>query len=195
MNKQISLAQYRTIDLTILAVVLAVTQILTLAAASLWFPDQLYIVSPVAAVVTLVLMRWGSWAAIHAILGGIVFTLASGGTGEHYLIYCAGNLFSMLVLVLFKLLGKEKIRQSGFLSLLTAFLVQLTMLLGRAAVAALVGHSLDACLGFITTDFLSVLFTLVVVWVARKADGLFEDQKHYLLRVQRERENERRDQF
>ena len=195
MNKQISLAQYRTIDLTILAVVLAVTQVLTLVAASLWFPDQLYIVSPVAAVVTLVLMRWGIWAAIHAIFGGIVFTFASGGTAEHYLIYCAGNLFSMLVLVLFKLLGKENIRQSGFLSLLTAFMVQLFMLLGRAAVAALVGHSLDACLGFITTDFLSVLFTLVVVWIARKADGLFEDQKHYLLRVQRERENERRDQF
>ena len=195
MNKQISLAQYRAIDLTILGIVLAVTQVLTLTAAKLWFPDQLYIVSPVAAVVTLVLMRWGVWAAIHAIFGGIVFTFASGGNLEHCLIYCVGNLFSLLTYLLFKFLGKEKIRQSPFLSLLSALSVQLLMLLGRAAVAAVLRHGLEACLGFITTDFLSVLFTLVVIWVARKADGLFEDQKHYLLRVQRERENERRDQF
>ena len=195
MNKQISLAQYRAIDLTILAAVLGVTQALTLTAAKLWFPDQLYIVSPVAAVVTLVMMRWGIWAAIHAVFGGIVFTVASGGSLEHCLIYCIGNLLSLPAFLLFKFYGKEKIRQSAFLSLIAALLVQILMLLGRAAVAAVLGHSLEACLGFITTDFLSVLFTLVVIWVARKADGLFEDQKHYLLRVQRERENERRDQF
>lgn len=195
MNKQISFQQYRAIDLSIMAIVLIVTQLLTLAAASLWFPDQLYIVSPVAAVVTLVLMRWGVWAAIHAVLGGIVLTVASGGNWTHVVIYCVGNLFSMATLALLKLLGKEKIRQSAFLSLMTTLTAQLLMLLGRAAVAAVLGHSWVECLGFITTDILSVLFTLVVIWVARKADGLFEDQKHYLLRVERERQNERGDQF
>lgn len=195
MNRQITLAQYRNIDLTIMAVLLAVTQIATSVAATKWFPDQLYIVSPVAAVVTLVLMRWGGWAAVHAVLGGIVLTAASGGSWVHCLIYCIGNLLSLPVLALMKLLGKEKIRQSAFLSLMSALLVQLLMLLGRAAIAAVLGHSFRESLGFITTDILSVLFTLLVIWAARKADGLFEDQKHYLLRVQRERENERRDQF
>lgn len=195
MNKQLTFAQYRAIDLTILAAVLTVTQVLTVTAATLWFRDQLYIVSPVAAVVTLALMRWGPWAAIHAVLGGIVFTVASGGQAEHIAIYSLGNLLSLAVLVYLRGQWKEKIRQSAFLSLITALAVQLLMLLGRAAVAALLGHPFGVCLGFITTDFLSVLLTLVVIWVARKADGLFEDQKHYLLRVQRERENERRDQF
>ena len=55
MNKQLTLSQYRGIDLTILAVVLTFTQVLTVAAATIWFRDQLYIVSPVAAVVTLAL--------------------------------------------------------------------------------------------------------------------------------------------
>lgn len=195
MNKQISLGQYRAIDLTILGLVLIVTQVLTAVAATLWFRDQLYIVSPVAAVVALVMMRWGPWSAIHAVLGGVAFTLASNGTAQHVLIYCLGNLLSLLSLLILKAAGKETIRQSGFLSLLFAFAVQLLMLLGRAGMAALLGNSFRECLGFIATDFLSVLFTLVVIWIARKADGLFEDQKHYLLRVQRERENERRDQF
>jgi hypothetical protein len=86
-NKQLTLSQYRGIDLTILAVVLTFTQVLTVAAATIWFRDQLYIVSPVASVVTLALMRWGPWAAIHAVLGGIVFAVASGGEAEHILIY------------------------------------------------------------------------------------------------------------
>ena len=195
MNKQISLEQYRTMDLTIMAVLLAASQIVIQAAATLWFPEQLYIVSPVAAVVTLVMMRWGIWAAVHAALGGIVLTAASGDTLEQGLIYTTGNLLALLVVPLLKLLGKEKIRQSGFLSLMMALAVQLLMLLGRALVAFVLKHEPLACLHFITTDFLSVLFTLLVIWIARKADGLFEDQKHYLLRVQRERENERRDQF
>ena len=195
MNKQLTLSQYRGSDLTILAVVLTFTQVLTVAAATIWFRDQLYIVSPVASVVTLALMRWGPWAAIQAVLGGIVFAVASGGEAEHILIYSVGNLLSLAVLVYLRGPNKEKIRLNGTLSVLTALAVQLLMLAGRAAVAAALRHPLSVCLGFITTDFLSVLLTMVVIWVARKADGLFEDQKHYLLRVQRERENERRDQF
>jgi len=195
MNRQLTFSQYRSVDLAILAVVLMVTQVLTVQAATIWFRDQLYIVSPVASVVTLALMRWGPWAAIHAVLGGIVFAVASGGQAQHIAIYSLGNLLSLAVLVYLRGKRKEKIRQSAFLSVMTAFMVQMLMLLGRAAVAAALGHPFGACLGFITTDFLSVLLTMVVVWIARKADGLFEDQKHYLLRVQRERENERRDQF
>lgn len=194
MKKEISLAQYRCMDLTVLAIVLVVTQALTVKAATAWFPDQLYIVSPTAAVVTLVLMRWGGWAGIHAVLGALALTLASGGTAQHALIYSVGNLVSLLALPLLLALGKERVRQSAFLSELLAATVQLTMLAGRAAVAALLGAGPEQCLGFITTDLLSVLFTLVVIGVVRKADGLFEDQKHYLLRVARERENERRDQ-
>lgn len=195
MNKQITLAQYRTVDLTIMAVLMTASQVVIQAAATLWFPEQLYIVSPVAAVVTLVMMRWGLWAAVHAALGGVVFTAAAGGTLEQTLIYTAGNLLALLIVPLLKIVGKEKIQKSGFLSLMMALAVQALMLVGRALVAFALQYEPLACLHFITTDFLSVLFTLVVIWIARKADGLFEDQKHYLLRVQRERENERRDQF
>ena len=38
-------------------------------------------------------------------------------------------------------------------------------------------------LGFFTTDSLSLLFTFVIIWIARKLDGVYEDQKHYLLRI------------
>jgi hypothetical protein len=106
-----------------------------------------------------------------------------------------GNLLSLAVLILFKLCGKERIRKEGFLAVVFAIAVQLLMQLGRAAVAGLFGFSAAECLGFITTDVLSILFTVFIVWTVRRIEGLFEDQKNYLLRIQREQKVERGEQF
>ena len=195
MKRQISFAQYRTIDLMILSVVLVVSQVLIYFASSRWFADQLYVVSPVAAVAALVMMRWGPWAAIQMVLGGVLFTLLSGGTAQHYLIYGVGNLLAMLALVMFRIWNKERIRKSTGLTLAFALCVQILMQLGRAGVAALLGYGPTACLGFITTDILSELFTLFIAWIVRRVEGLFEDQKHYLLRIQSEHSVEGREQF
>lgn len=195
MERQISLSQYRNIDLVILLIVLAVSQLLIYLASALWFPEQLYVVAPVAAVVALVMMRWSGWAGVHAVLGGVLFTALSGGAWQQFLIYGVGNGAALAALLMLRLFGKERIRQSAFLSLMFALLVQLLMWLGRAAVAALLGYSASVCLGFITTDILSGLFTLFIIWIVRRIDGLFEDQKHYLLRIQSENQVEGREQF
>lgn len=188
MNRQISLGQYRAIDLSIMAGILAVSQILISLAASVWFPKELYAISPAAIVVALVLMRWGPWAAIHAVLGGVLHVLLSGGSWQQYIIYGAGNLLGLAALVFFRIYGKERVRAGAFLSVVFGLAVQLLMLLGRAGVSLAMGFSPAASLGFITTDLLSALFTAVGIWIARRADGLFEDQKHYLLRIQEEKQ-------
>lgn len=190
MKHELSLTQYRAIDLFCFVVLLALTQTLTVFASSAWFPDQLYMVSPVAAVVSIVMMRWGAWAAFPAALGGAVFCLASGGTTGHFLIYSVGNLLSMAALLLFRAFSKRRIRESAYLSLLLGLCVQLLMQLGRAAVCIALGGGWEAGVGFITTDSLSVVFTLVIVWIARRVDGLFEDQLHYLRRIQKEKQAE-----
>lgn len=194
-ENQLTLQQYRNIDLTILAAVMAVSQLLIVKASTAWFSDQLYVVSPVAAVTALVMMRWGLWAGVHAFLGGILFTAFSGGTWQHYLIYGFGSLLSLAAFPLLKAMGKEKIRKDLILSLVFAFAVQLLMQLGRAGLAKLLGHTWTEALGFITTDILSVLFTMVIIGIVRRIDGLFEDQKTYLLRIQKERNQEGREQF
>ncbi len=195
MKRQITIGQYRAIDLTILTTVLAFSQFIISKAVSVWFPDQLYVVSPAAAVTALVLMRWNGWAAIPAMLGGALFAALSGGAWQHYLIYGLGNLASLLALLLFRLYDKERIRGDVLLTLLLAVIVQALMLLGRAGVAAALGLPRDACLGFITTDILSGLFTMLIIWAVRRIDGLFEDQIHYLRRLESERQAEGREQF
>lgn len=186
MNKQISLQQYRSIDLTILLVVQAVSQTLIYKASTVWFADQLYIVSPVAAVTALVMMRWGGYAAIHALLGGVIYAVIAGGSWQQVLIYGLGNLLSVAALIMLKLLGKERIRKDSMLTILFALCTQIFMQLGRSGVAAVLGYPADICVGFITTDMLSCLFSMVIIWSVRRIDGLFEDQKQYLLRIQRE---------
>ena len=195
MKQQISFQQYRTIDLGILGIFLAVSQLLNQFAVSEWFPGELYVVSPVAIIVTLVMMRWGAWGLIHAAVGGVLFAVLAGGNTQQVLIYGLGNLLSIGALLMFRIFDKERVRQSAFLSLTFALCVQLLMQLGRAIVALAMGNAAAVCIGFITTDSLSDLFTLLVIWITRRVEGLFEDQKHYLLRLECERQDEGREQF
>lgn len=186
MQKQISLEQYRRIDLSLFALILLVTEYLIVTAGRKWYPDQLYTVSVTAAVTAIVYMRWGVRGGIHAFLGGLVFCFFSGGILRQFLIYGLGNLFSLPAALAMRKAGPEKVRGDQLLSLLFAAAVLLSMQAGRAVLAVLTGASPSQALGFFTTDSLSMVFTLVIIWVVRRLDGIFEDQKHYLLRIQEE---------
>ncbi len=187
MKHQISFQQYCTIDLALFAAILFAAEFMIVKAATVWYADQLYSVSAVGAITAIVLMRWGVWAVIHMVLGGLAVVLASHGSGEQLVIYCIGNLFALLALLPLKRLGCERIRLDAFLSVGFGLLTLLLMQLGRALTALSLGRSFADCIGFFTMDSLSLLFTGVILWIARRLDGVFEDQKHYLLRVRGER--------
>ena len=187
MQKQRTWKQYRLIDLALFAMLTAVFEFIIVSAARWWFPDQLFVVSPAAALVAIVYMRWGAWGAIHAVVSGYVFCLFSDGSQAQFLIYCVGNLLSLPALLLFRAFGKERVR-TGSLSLLFPLLVLVLMQSGRALMSILLGASPAVAVDFFTTDSLSYIFTFVIIWIARKLDGIYEDQKHYLLRIQAQEE-------
>ena len=191
MNRHMSLKQYKRLDLFLFAVMLVISESVIVNAAIRWYPDQLYTVSVCAAIVSIVLMRWGWPAAIHAVLGGLVYCFWAGGSPKQFLIYGAGNLLSLLSLLWIRWLGKERIRENVLLTLLFALSTQLLMQIGRACISIVMGASLETAWHFITTDALSGLFTMVIVWIASRLDGVFEDQISYLLRVQKELEDEK----
>ena len=170
---------------------LCISETLIVNAAIRWYPDQLYTVSVSAAITAIVMMRWGGWAAIHAVLGGIVYCLAAKGTAQQFMIYGIGNLFGLLSLLMIRLLGKDRICGNVLLVLLFALCTQLFMQMGRACIAVINGAAFETGIHFITTDALSGLFTMVIVWIASRLDGVFEDQISYLLRVQKEAEEEK----
>ncbi len=181
--RNISFNQYRAIDLTILAAVTAVFEAITAFAATKWFPGELYAVSPTIAMVCIVMMRWNGFAAINAALGGMVFCLASGATEKQFLVYVVGNGFALLALLLFKLPGKKKVKDKFYYTLLFVLTAYIGAQIGRWLVGLACGGAADSIIMFLTTDMLSLLFSVVIVLISRKADGLFEDQKSYLIRM------------
>jgi len=177
--------------LTLFAAMLFIFEGILVAASTRWFPQEPYTVSVVPAITAIVMMRWGPWAALHAALGGFVFCLASKASPVQYLIYCGGNLFSLLALLLLKAMGDERVRQDALKTLLFGLAATGLMQGGRALLALIMGARLTAAAGFFTTDVITVLFTLVILWIVRRLDGVFENQIHYLLRVKKEQEEER----
>lgn len=187
--------QYRAIDLTILGVILLVCEFVTATAASKWFPNELYTLSPTITVVCIVMMRWNGYAAIHALLGGFVYCFASGAQDKQIIIYCIGNCFALLALTLFKALGKEKIRSRFYFTLLFVFAAFLGTQAGRWIIGIAFGAPVDSFGVFISADIITLLFTVVVVLISRKADGLFEDQKSYLIRTEEERRKKEAEKY
>jgi uncharacterized membrane protein len=96
----------------------------------------------------------------------------------------------MLSLLLIRLVGEKKIKENAVFTLGFALCTILLMQFGRATVAFLLGTPMENCVGFFTTDAVSGLFAMVICWIANRLDGIFENQKSYLLRVHSEEERE-----
>ncbi|MDE7326989.1 MAG: hypothetical protein K2N63_12085 [Lachnospiraceae bacterium] len=190
MNR-ISFKQYRAIDLGIMAVLLFVSEMITATAAIKWFPGELYTLSPTIAVVCIVMMRWGSFAALNAAVGGMAFCIATGASAAQFVMYCVGNCLALLALFLFKVGGKEKVRENAAFTVVFVAVAYASAQVGRWILGLFFGGSFDSVVIFFTTDSLSLLFAVVVVLISRRVDGLFEDQREYLIRTEDERARER----
>ena len=178
-----SLSQYRAIDLSLFALMLMVFETVIIRAATGWFPNEAWTVSLVPAITAIVMVRWGPWCGIHAALGGIVTVLGLKGSGLQFLIYGAGNLAVLAVWPLLKKWGWEKLHQNVLVNFLFAGLTVLAMQCGRALVALVTGTPLSGLPLFITTDSITYIFTLVILWIAARLDGILEEQTHYLARI------------
>ncbi len=182
-EKHLSLKQYRNIDLVLLMAVTLVFEGIIFYASTKWFASQLYTVSVVPAMTAVCLMRWG-WRGVYvAAWGGFVGCILGNGEASQYVIYMVGNCLAAASLFAFRRGGKEKIARKTIFGMLFGVLVAFLMQAGRALVSLLFGVGAEGALLFVTTDSLTVVFTAFLVFVARKQDGLFEDQETYVRRI------------
>ena len=195
-SKLISFKQYKVTDLFLFAVILIAFELILHFAFVAFGSDASFTFSPMVPIVLLVMMRWGWVSVFYAVGDGALYCLLNGGSWQSYLIYCVGNAFIMLVLIYNRFVGKEKIRKKLSLTLLYVFSGWILTILGRAALAACVGTKFVAALVGQLIELISLAAAFVIVLIMRKLDGMFEDQKHYLLRLDAERnEMTRRDEF
>lgn len=183
MQTRRTLGQYRIIDLSLFALIMMLSETVIIRAATGWFPAEAWTVSVVPAVTAIVMVRWGPWCGIHAALGGVVTVLAMKGTGIQFLVYGAGNLAVLAVWPFLKRIGWETLHRNVLMNFLFGILTVLAMQAGRAAAALATGTPVDGLLLFVTTDSVTYIFTLVILWITARLDGILEDQKHYLARI------------
>lgn len=186
----ITFKQYRNIDLFIFAVLLTVSEAVTTIATNTWFAAQPVAISTTLIFICMVMMRWGGYAIIPACLGGAVFCIASGAGAEQYLIYILGNCAALSALIWFRIYKKDDIRKSPFKLFFFVLTAYITMQVGRWLISLPFGGRLDTLLVYIGTDIISLLFAAVIMFLMRNTDGMIEDQKAYLFRLQREKENQ-----
>ena len=184
----ITFKRYRNIDLSIFADLLIISEAITTIATNVWFYAQPVAISTTLIFVCIVMMRWSWLSFIPACVGGLVLCIASGANPEQYLIYIIGNCAALSAMVWFKIWGKDKIRESYFRIFVFVTTAYVTMQIGRWLLSLPFSARLDTLTVYLTTDIISLLFTVVVMMLLRNTDGMIEDQKAYLFRLQRERE-------
>ncbi len=191
----ITFKQYRAIDLGIMALLLVIFESITTVAATKWFPGELYTFSLTIAVVCIVMMRWNGFAAIHAAAGGLAFCVVSGANLRQFAVYCIGNCFILVALVFIKAVGKSKIMGKFYYTIIYTVIAFTGAQTGRWLVSVILGAPFDSLIDFLTMDSLSLLFAVVVVLISRRVDGLFEDQRDYLVRTESERKRHSTSEF
>ncbi len=190
-QKSLSFGQYRTADITIFTVIATVFESLVTLAATKWFPDQAYSISFVYVFVSLVAMRWGAWMLVPSTTCALAYCIVLGAVWQMYVVMIVGNAFCVLLLVLHKIIGKQRIRDSAWWTVLYVIVAYLCISLGRFLVGLpMPDVTMQASLNGILYDALPAAFALLVVLICRKQNGLFEDQKHYLIRTQKERDKQ-----
>ena len=194
MNNQITFKQYRTIDLTILSVLLVLSEGLTTVATTKWFVGVPFAITTTLAFLCIGMMRWGWHAAVLPLVGGITFVIASGKALSLDLlcIYIIGNLFALLLVPFIKRIGNERLRKSSPMLAGYAALTYLAICLGRWLVSLIFVPALDSVLAYLGYDVITLLFTAVLIPSLKTVDGMLEDQKHYIIRQAEEREAEQR---
>ena len=189
MEKRISFEQYRGMDLLVFSVLTAVFECIATLATSKWFAAQPIAISLTLTMTLIVMHRWGAFSAIVAGVGGVVFCLFSSATIDQIIIYSVGNVFALVSLVYFRLYGKEAVKASVPKTLLFVSTSYISVALGRWLISLAFGSGFSEFVGFLTSDIASLLFASVILWSFRGIDGLIEDQKHYLLRINKEEDD------
>ena len=192
-NGVVSYNQYKLVDILLFMVIMAALEAVNVFAIKRWFPDMLFAVSLMFTVSLIVLVRWNFLAAIFPVLHGVLYcaflSVFQTVGYEEYIIYSVGNSFLLLSWFLFKFIPKEKMFSKWYLTLIYPVVAFVLVLFGRTFAAMCFGTGFVEALGsYFFTESLNIVFAIIALLILRRVDGMLEDQKTYLKRVARQKE-------
>lgn len=198
-SRIISFARYRATDLLIFAVILAVFDVISFFAFNEWFADDSsrYIFSLAVPISLLVMIRWNWYGMFYAVGDGLLYCIlllatgrmADGATLQFFLVYGVGNAFVGLAFLVVRFAGYKRITERWYFTALYVVCGWAAVLVGRVTVSVCFGAGfVSALLGFLgAADMLSLAMGFIVLLIMRRLDGMTENQRDYLLRLDKER--------
>lgn len=175
------------------AIILVVFDLLSRLATA-WLADEvtLYVFSLTVPFVLLVMMRWGWVSVFYAVGDAVLLTALNNPTvWQSYVAYVLGSSAILLLLIPLHFIGKQKVASKWYLTALFVLLGWLLLnlvasfvqfLCGESFIGSLIGNMILGVHGY-----LSLAIGIALLLLLRRLDGMFEDQKHYLIRMDKER--------
>lgn len=201
-SRFISFKQYKLTDLFLFAVILIAFDLVAHFAPRAFASGANFTFILTVPIVLLIMVRWG-WPCVFFAIGDGLFLSLLNNTAvwQSYLCYAAGNCFILLLMLATKFFGKQKIAGKWYFSVLFVIFGWVLQNLGLtlAMTAIYRGNFLSylfANLGFGGSGLMSLAAGIVIILILRRLDGMFEDQKSYLKRLDAEAQEMRRiDEF
>lgn len=195
-SRLISIKQYRLGDLFMFAVIAAIAELVCYY-SQIWFPGAAFFtLNLMLPVITLVIVRWGWQGIVLAAAEGALYCVIRGSGWQAYIIYMVSNAAIAAELLAVWLIGAERLKKRWYWAFLAVLSGWVAVSFVRACVyAAFYGNFLSA-LGtmFGATDggLLALVMGEIIILVCRRLDGLLENQKKYLLRLEKEKNESER---
>lgn len=183
MRKKITLSEYRAGDITIFTLLMIVSEFFSNKGVA-WF-SEIYLISLFLPITLIVMRRWKLWAIVPMTASAITVCAVNKAAFNVYIIHIVGNLF-ILIAALWLKIAKKNMKEGHYLILysLSAYVL---MCFGKAFIGFLFKENfINLFLGFLGVNSLNVVIAIIVLFIVRKLDGVFEDQIEYLNRVQDE---------
>lgn len=194
-SRLISLKQYRATDLFLFAVILIAFDLIDYY-ATVWLAESgsVYYFALTVPIVLMVMMRWG-WPAVFYAVGDAVLqtVLNNPASWQSYLSYGLGYAAILLLLIPLHYAGKQKIAGKWYFSALfvLAAWVLSNLVCSTVQCIAVPGATFGAAIlnniSFGINGLLSLVLSIALILILRRLDGMFEDQIHYLKRMDEER--------
>lgn len=165
-----------------------------------WFSDAaFYTLNLMVPIITIVLVRWGWWGLLLTVAESLLYCVIRGSVWQGYIIYMVGNAAIAIELLIIWLL-KERLNKRWYWAFILVLAGWVAVNFIRACLYAICyGNFLSAMatmFGVSDGGLLALAMGEIIILICRKFDGLFENQKRYLIRLDKERKEEvRRKEF
>lgn len=201
-SRIISFGRYRATDLIIFAVVLVAFGLISFFAFTKWFADDPtnFFFSLAVPISLIVMIRWNWYGMFYAVFDGILYCtliVLSAGSAyysdalRYFITYGIGNAFIGLAYLMVHWMGYKRIASNAGFTVLYVLCGWVAVELGRSVVSMFFGAAPGVAFSgffFGPSELLSLAVSVVLFLILRKLDGMLENQRAYLLRLDKERQ-------